>query len=157
MKHITRFIEGYDCITFECIEGSPNCQPGKGGWHGKDGLKVLFVSKGKEGAVQFILGLGVTPQTEAQIEWKGYLYPFDLGYHSKTPRYEGQKPISAHCEFCDNETCYYDGSSLNANDAMLALVNGGDKALCEFLDGYYKHVFYDEKYPVPAQFKMPLR
>jgi hypothetical protein len=82
--------------------------------------------------------------------------PADLGYHSKTPHYEGHTSMGA-CEFCDGQDCYYDGSGLNANDAMYALLNGGDDALWKFLDEYYRTVFEDAAYPTPAEYPMPER
>ena len=79
--------------------------------------------------------------------------PADLGYHSKKPHYDGQQPTGENCEYCDGKPCYYDGSGLNANDAMYALVNGGDNALWAFLDGYYNYVFNGGEYPKPAEYK----
>ena len=61
------------------------------------------------------------------------------------------------CEYCDGKPCYYDGSGLNANDAMYALVNGGDVALWSFLDAYYAHIFDGKDYPKPAEYPKPLR
>ena len=85
------------------------------------------------------------------------MMPADLGYHSKTPQYEGQEVMDDACEFCDGQPCYYDGSGLNATDAMYALVNGGETALWAFLDAYYEAVFNSGAYPEPAEYPMPLR
>ena len=81
------------------------------------------------------------------------MVPFDLGYHSKTPMYDDHDSIVESCEFCDGQPCYYDGSGLNANDAMYALVNGGDEALWSFLDAYYNSVFFGGEYPQPAEYQ----
>jgi hypothetical protein len=162
MEHIVRFEGGYDCILFECTYGSKDCKPGSGGSHGRHGLNIRFVSKGDAGAVQFLLYTGWTPQHASPSsigvrdvrDWGGqHMMPADLGYHSKTPRYDGQEPIDKACEFCGGQPCYYDGSRLNANDAMYALVNGGDAALWAFLDAYYDATFKDGPYPTPAEFK----
>lgn len=83
--------------------------------------------------------------------------PVDLGYHSKTPQFDGQSAISESCEILDGEPCYYDGSGLNAHDALHTLVNGGEDALWEFLDSYYDCVFGDAEYPKPAEYKMECR
>jgi hypothetical protein len=124
------------------------------------------VSKGDAGAVQFVLFTGWLPQ---HIEPSGIglrciskwgsidVSPADLGYHSKTPHYAGQETAAASCEYCGGQPCYYDGSGLNANDAMYALVNGGDDALWAFLDGYYSTVFSGAAYPTPAEYKMAER
>lgn len=169
MEHIVRFEAGYDCIKFECKFDSKTCEPGAGDSHGKHGLSIRFVVKDKEGAVQFLLFTDwmphlVEPSSSCfsgarHCEWGGQfqIMPADLGYHSKMPRYQGQTVIDDHCEFCDGQPCYYDGSSLSADDAMYALVNGGDAALWGFLEGYYASVFGDATYPTPAEYAKPLR
>jgi len=166
-EHIVRFERGYDCMKFECINRSKKCFPGSGGSHGKHGLAIRFVSKGVDGAVQFLLYTGWLPQF-AEKDSIGYRFiwdwgsglgfmPADLSYHSKVARYEGQDHVQDSCEFCDGKPCYYDGSGLNASDAMYALVNGGDKALWEFLDAYYENIFNGAPYPEPAEYEKPLR
>jgi len=166
MEHFVKFNSGYDCIRFECRHGSKTCKPGSGGSHGRHGLTITFISKGDQGAVQFVLYTNWEPQyvNESSIgcreirEWQsnGDVLPADLGYHSKVPQYDGQES-RGDCQWLDGAQCFYDGSGLNANDAMYALVNGGDKALWEFLDGYYCHVFSGSYYPVPAEYPTKLR
>ena len=164
LEHVVCFEQGYDCIKFECINGSKKCIPGTGGSHGRHGLGIRFVVKGDEGAVQFVLNTGLTPQRAEpssigirNCDWACYMLPVDLGYHSKTPRYDGQEPMADACEWCGGQSCYYDGSGLNASDAMYALVNGGGDALWEFLDAYYESVFHGAPYPTPVEYNMPLR
>lgn len=170
LEHIIKIEAGHDCIKFECLHNSKKCIPGSVGSHGRSGLSIRFVSKGEKGAVQFLLHTDWIPQftTRSKIghldirEWASgltlcYPLPADLGYHSKTPRYEDQKPISEECEFCDEQPCYYDGSSLNASDAMYTLINGGGEALWKFLDGYYDSVYNNGEYPNVKEYKMPLR
>lgn len=168
LEHIVRFEAGYDCIKFECKHGSKKCNPGSGGSHGRHGLSIRFVVKGDAGAVQFLIYTHWLPQYK-KADYIGYrdckwedetgmpVMPADLGYHSKTPHYDGRSIIDDHCEFCDNQPCYYDGSGLNANDAMYALVNGGDIGLWNFLEGYYYSVFENENYPTPTEYPEPLR
>ncbi len=166
LEHIVRFERGHDCIRFECIFGSKRCKPGAGGSHGRHGLQIRFVVKGNKGAVQFLLHTDWLPQyTEKSSigsrdihDWGGeHVIPVDLGYHAKEPQYDGQEPSTEACEFCDGEPCYYDGSALNANDAMYALVNGGGEALWAFLDAYYECRFNGGEYPEPAEYEMPPR
>lgn len=168
-EHIVRFNAGYDCIRFECKFGSKTCKPHSGGSHGVYGMGILFVTKGEAGAVQFLLSTGWLPQRAEPSNigvrnavWASpmgdyFPVPMDLGYHSKKPMFEGHTCIEESCEFCNGQPCYYDGSSLNANDAMYALVNGGDKALWAFLEGYYRSVFEGADYPVPAEYPKPPR
>lgn len=165
MEHIIKFERGHDCIRFECYWGKETCIPGYGGSHGKHGLTLRFVSKGDAGAVQFTLYTGWLPQhiVPSQIgfrdiqNWGSNVLPSDLGFHSKKPHYTGQEPIEQACEYCNGQPCYYDGSSLNAYDAMYALVNGGDTALWAFLDAYYVTIFEGADYPQPAEYEKPLR
>ena len=168
LKRITEFRAGHDCIKFECKYDSDTCKPGGGGSHGIHGLNIAFIVKGKEGAVQFVLYTGWLPQTSETHSIIGYReldfskcgepMPADLGYHSKKPHYQGQDPIERECKYTDGEPCYYDGSGLNANDAMYALCNGGDEALWRFLEGYYRCVFIDGVgYPTAPDYPKPLR
>ena len=164
MERIVKFERGYDCIKFECANNSPSCQPGSGGSHGQHGLNIRFIVKGSRGAVQFLLYTGWLPQHVKRgpvglhiVDWGGkFMMAADLGFHSLTPRYEDHASMGP-CEVLDGKDCYYDGSGLNANDAMYALVNGGDDALWSFLEEYYKHEFEGGEYPVPAEYPMPQR
>lgn len=165
LEHIVRFERGHDCIRFQCVCGKSDCVPGGGGSHGVHGLNIRFLSKGEAGAVQFVLYTGWLPQY-ARADNIGYRrlreqahapMPSDLGYHSKKPHYDGQTAIVDACEFCDGQPCYYDGSGLNANDAMYALVNGGGEALWQFLDAYYGMVFEGKPYPKPAEYPFARR
>ena len=166
MKHSVHFERGHDCVRFECVHNSAACKPGSGGSHGRTGLTIRFVSQGDAGAVQFVLGTGWLPKcvkvSDIRVrnvrKWGDTdALPMDLGYHSKTPRYDGHTPTQDSCEYCGGQPCYYDGSGLNANDAMYALVNGGDDALWVFLDAYYDCVFNGAKYPAPAEYPASLR
>jgi hypothetical protein len=164
MEHIVRFERGHDCIRFKCINDSPKCIPGKGGSHGVGGMQIRFIVKGDAGAVQFLVSTGWLPRAVSKKDflWESdelssfFPSPVDLGYHSKTPRYEGQSSMGK-CEWCDGLDCYYDGSGLNAINAMYTLVNGGDAALWEFLEQYYHYVFSGGAYPKTIEYIKPLR
>jgi len=165
VQHIVAFEAGHDCIQFECKFGSESCVPGGGGSHGRAGLGIRFVCKGTYGAVQFLMWTDWTPQyaKPSSIGLRNFSMgsgsgctPVDLGFHAKSPQYEGQTSHDG-CEYCDGEPCFYDGSALNANDAMYALVNGGDAALWRFLEGYYASVFLNQPYPVPEEYTSSLR
>lgn len=167
LEHLIRMYAGHDCIRFHCKWDRNGCKPGAGGSHGKHGLEMLFMSKGSAGAVQFKLSTMWLPQyvEENSIRYREIRnwhdgtqpFPCDLGYHSKVARFYEQEPISESCEYCDGAPCYYDGSSLNCNDAMYALVNGGDEALWAFLDAYYECVFNGAEYPQPQEYGKALR
>lgn len=169
MKNLERIIKlepGFDCIRFECKFNSDKCKPGEGGSHGRAGLDIRFVVKGKKGAIQFLLYTGWLPQktepsgigTRWIEKWsRTEVLPADLGCHSKKPLYEGQEIVSDSCEYCDGKPCYYDGSGLQASNAMYTLVNGGGEALWQFLEEYYNATFEGSPYPEPAEYPMKLR
>ena len=165
LTHTVRFRQGYDCIRFECMRDSPACKPGSGGSHGRHGMTIYFAAQGEAGAVTFTLFTGWLPQYAQPsrihyrevADWGQHVQPANLGCHSRTPRHEGQEVSQRECEYCDGQPCYCDGSSLNANDAMYSLVNGGDEALWTFLDGYYRSVFEGADYPEPAEYRQPPR
>lgn len=118
--------------------------------YGIHGVELLMLLKGKEGAVQFRLSTNwhlPSVQKELDAKWESnpqwrhiscHPLPTDLGYHSYIPRYEGQTPISKECEWLEGKTCYYDGSSLNAEDIYKKLLIDGDGAVWEGLEEYYK-------------------
>jgi len=163
LERSVTFNAGYDCWKFKCKFGSDRCIPGAGGSHGIHGLEIRFLVKGEHGAVQFLIFTGWLPQyAEHDLgyvnvrSWcKSEVMPADLGYHSKKPMYEGHKPME--CKILDGEPCYYDGSGLQAADAMYALVNAGDEGLWTFLEGYYDCVFLGKPYPMPAEYRTKLR
>lgn len=166
LRREVKFNAGYNCIKFDCrfdkkcsIENT----------HGKHGVEILFYVHGKKGAIQFGLSTGWFPQyvIPDKIRYRDldngfrnqlncYPMAFDLGYHSYVPHYEGQKPISNKCKVIGG-VCYYDGSSLNANDALYTLINGGDEKLWEFLEKYYLYIFEKGKYPKVAEYPTKIR
>lgn len=166
MEHKIEFNAGYDCIKFKCKFSSKTCLPNKGGSHGRHGLEIKFLSIGDAGAVQFVIYTGWLPHhvKKDDIGYRSILkwgmtdvMPADLGYHSIKPVYEGQDIVSDSCPYIDNKPCYYDGSGLNASDAMYSLVNGGQDALWTFLDAYYECVFNKGNYPESAEYPMAKR
>jgi hypothetical protein len=128
-------------------------------------MEIVFLFHGEKGAVQFKMSTGWLPfyQAEDKIghreipnkDCKGlYPMPSDLGFHSYKPIYKGQTSMGK-CDVLHGKECYYDGSSLNANDAYYSLVNGGEESLWRFLELYYKTVFEDAEYPTPTEYENP--
>lgn len=62
--------------------------------------------------------------------------PVDLGYHSNVPIYAGQKPISSDCHYLGGP-CYYDGSTLAADDVFDALLKEGHEGVWNKLQECY--------------------
>ena len=159
MKREVKFIRGYDCMSFPC-RFDKKCKPENS--HGKHGMEILFLVTGEKGAVQFKMSTGWMPFKSEQdkigvrripkMELSDYYpMPTDLGYHSYKPHYESHSSMGP-CNALGGAECYYDGSSLNCNDAYYALVNGGEDGLWKFLEEYYETVFEDKRYPIPTEY-----
>ena len=131
--------------------------PDKSKDYGIHGMEITFVLKGAEGAVQWKIHTNwQLPHVQREMRaWRhdydarfDKIYPegYDLGYHSRTPHYEGQRPISkTKCDILDGE-CYYDGSGLNAEPLVEPFLREGDAAVWRELTAYYEQVFT----PAPA-------
>ena len=124
--------------------------------YGVGSVTCRMVLTGDEGAVQFVFSLGMyLPQTYKYWESKGLhngsTHPdymgYDVGYHSLTPQYEGQEIQSKSCEYLDGKPCYYDGSSLLAEEYMNIFVEKGEKAIWEMLEAEYKERFAPQQTP----------
>ena len=121
------------------------------GIHGAD---LAFYLHGQKGVIQFVVFTGWhLPHVQAELDAKRpdgqfpYLFhkpqPADIGYHSRKPMYEGQKPMGYECEFLGGE-CYYDGSSLQAEEVFNILIKGGDAAVWNEMERRYHGMFTEE-------------
>lgn len=95
-----------------------------------------WLLRGRKGTVQFLLW-----QLPPNPFRPDGVMPVDLGYHSHTPQYAGQEPMEGPCEFLDGATCYYDGSSLAADDVYRIYQQAGDAGVFARLAKYYEGVF----------------
>lgn len=105
--------------------------------------RMRCILKGPKGAVQFVMLTGwALPHCKAEYPDAFDDYPMasDLGYHSPEPMYEGQQSISEKCDILGCE-CYYDGSTLNAEEPMRLLIEQGHEALWRYLEDYYRSRF----------------
>ena len=110
------------------------------GIHGVD-MRMYLI--GELGAVQFVLFTEwhlphVQKELNAKLHARGPV-PADLGYHSKTPRYEGQE-VSHNCDLL-RCSCYYDGSGLNADPIFEILLREGSEGVWRALENYYIEIF----------------
>ena len=131
-EHIISFKPGFICERFLADRNDPHN-------HGKSSADVLFLVRNEHGAVQFSL------MTGWYLDWKSdndlnRPMPSDLGYHSLKPRYEDQNPMGE-CIWLNNATCYYDGSTLNAEEPFDILLSKGESALWAFLEQYHRDTF----------------
>lgn len=97
-------------------------------------------------SVSRLAGLGPRRTMLDSIDLKCFFLPtpVDLGYHSYTPHYEGQEPVSSECEWLGGKPCYYDGSTLNAERIFDVLVAEGDEGVWRELEVYYMDLFDEE-------------
>jgi len=138
------FCPAFDCIVNPCKWGKDTCKPGEGGSHGRGGVDMTWFLIGKDLAIQFVVATGwELPETYPDLEKKGFLttdrfsmYPMAsyIGYHSRTPLYEGASPMNE-CQFFGE--CYYDGSSLNADKGLEILLREGSDAVWVWMKEYF--------------------
>ena len=124
--------------------------------YGIHGCELRFVLKGPLGAVQFVVYTNwhLPSVTKELITSKSMNQPIggdphwrcrprgaDLGYHSPTQRYEGQQPTK-NCQYLDGRQCYYDGSSLQAEEiGMPILLQEGSEGVWKLLEKRYNQLF----------------
>jgi hypothetical protein len=122
--------------------------------YGVHGLTMRFLSIGPKGAIQFLLYTNWhLPHVQHELlnkchgpEVSGAYcrlnpMPADIGYHSYVPRYEGQSVVTKSCPVLGGKPCYYDGSSLQAEEYFAILVREGLDALWMALDERYASTF----------------
>lgn len=110
--------------------------------YGQHGLEMRFIVRGSRGAVVFTIFTDWMPSGPVGMVIDGKpIFPMaaDLGYHALEPQYDGQKK-QRDCKYIGTD-CYYDGSSLNGEPFLKALLNGGSEPVFDMLDGYYVEVF----------------
>lgn len=128
--------------------------------YGIGACRITFVLKGPLGAVQFMIGTNwYLPHVQRDNrEWQhshdtrfDSIQPegWDIGYHSPTPRYEGQEPLKHDCELVDGGTCYYDGSGLQASEMIPDFIAGGTAWLWPELERRYRDLFCQESAHAP--------
>jgi hypothetical protein len=125
--------------------------------YGIGGVSIKFILRGGKGAVQFnILTKWLLPQVEEEFKnridpiggdyhWNCRPIPSDLGYHSYIPMYKGQSRMEE-CDILSDLKCggcYYDGSTLAAEEVYQKLLKGGHKAVWNHLKNYYNNRFSD--------------
>jgi len=111
---------------------------------------IWFILKGPKGAIQFQIGTDwYLPHTQRSNRvWQhdhntkfDVLQPqgWDVGYHSLEPRYEEQQQMD--CDLFDCGHCYYDGSSLQADEWVPDFLAGGTEWLWPKLESVYRETF----------------
>ncbi len=107
---------------------------------GKRGMDLFFYLSGKHGTIQFLINTNWRLPHLSRTTHDILPEPVDLGYHSKHPIYEGQAPTFDYCEITGGP-CYYDGSTLAAEDLFQEFLEGGNDAVWQELERQYRRVF----------------
>ena len=69
----------------------------------------------------------------------------DVGYHSPVPHYEGQICSQDSCSYLGGKPCYYDGSSLRAEEWVRdILIPKGSDGVWESLEQEYARLLGQE-------------
>lgn len=123
--------------------------------YGISGGRLTFIVKGSKGAIQFVMGTPFYPASAVQHLINHYandgreiaksMAPFgwDVGCHSSVPRYEGQEPMQSHCDVIGGK-CFYDGSSLQAEEWLSEFLINGTNWLWPELERRYRSTFDEE-------------
>ena len=122
--------------------------------YGIHGVKMRWYVKGPHGAVQFLVLTNwqlphVWEEQDAHLLDTRFPHLLcrpmgaDLGYHSPTPHYEGQKTIRDDCHVIGGP-CYYDGSGLAGKELLEVLIAEGGEAVWARMEAYYRETFADQ-------------
>lgn len=128
-------------------------EPGSGDSHGIGSMRIWFQLVGPAGATQWMVStdwyqsrdLDSVRDSDLKFHKKHgrWLHQpidaWDIGYHAKTPQYEGQK-ATEDCELFDGP-CYYDGSGLRAKDFLDGFLAEGPDYIWGVLKEEYDHRF----------------
>lgn len=109
-------------------------------------VRVWMLLKGSKGIVQFVFSTGMyLPETHREYlprfprENKEPYMGFDVGYHALKPQYKGHS--SMECQYTKKGKCYYDGSSLRAEEWMDIFIREGGEKIWSMLEEEYKKRF----------------
>lgn len=118
--------------------------------YGISACRIWFILKGPLGAVQFVIGTNWhLPDVQRENrEWQhdfdckyDKIHPegWDVGYHAHRPMYGDQPEMD--CDLFEGGRCYYDGSSLRADDWVPKFIEGGTDWLWPELEKEYEERF----------------
>lgn len=147
MNRMVVFSPAYDHSIAPCDD--ERCRESGGRWHGQHAVECHFYVEGDLGVVEFSFNTGFELRTVTDGPWGRRVDPSlktvagrecfptakNLGHHWRTPVYDGELFV-AECELVEGG-CYADGSGLNAEPLLAALIEGGSDAVWPLLEGYY--------------------
>ena len=138
----------HDVVVYPAYNNRSPENPNGGRGH----CRIVFILKGTKGAIQFMVGTTWAEPNDRENSRQFYegskylrLDPYmpkgwDVGYHSHTPHYEGQGVQDSNCHVLGGP-CYYDGSSLMADDWIDDFVRGGTAWLWPRMEQQYRDTF----------------
>lgn len=114
--------------------------------YGIHGMEIKFLLIEDHKAVQFVIYTSwMLPHVTKEHEQRGY-HPSpmgaDLGYHSPHPQYEDHT-ITKNCEWTDGD-CYYDGSSLRAQELFEKFIAEGEEYMWQQLEEEWDYHFKEK-------------
>jgi len=129
--------------------------------YGIHGATLKFLLFGPKGVIQFVIYTNWhLPHVQKELLHKCQGYhtksdefgfcsleprPADIGYHSPVPQYDGQTVVDEHCPYLNDKPCYYDGSTLNAEDVFKIMVEKGHEAMWKELENRYMYTFENQQ------------
>lgn len=128
--------------------------------YGIHGVSLRFLLRGPNGVVQFVIYTNwQLPHVRREFDAKAsnhnhflcHPQPADIGYHSYVPTYEGQTSMGSSCEYLGGVECFYDGSTLYADDVFKIMVEKGGEAMWAELEAYYEDRLAGLVVPAPVK------
>lgn len=122
--------------------------------YGIHGMDLKFLLHGPKATMQFLVYTGLhLPHIHEELHrkrgpgdaWLSAPQGADIGYHADVPQYEGQTGME--CEYRPGKRCYYDGTSLGADEFMPEFLAGGSEAVWTMLEHRYHSRFGEEPSP----------
>jgi hypothetical protein len=124
--------------------------------YGIGACKITFILKGPKGATQFMIGTDwYLPHLQHEHRASNYemavkynqIQPqgWDVGYHSPKPMYDSHTAMDHACDLVEGGKCFYDGSSLRADEWIPKFIRGGTDWLWPALEEEYRYRFEREE------------
>lgn len=135
-------------VEFQAAFDKRHPNPSKN--YGVGAVVLRFILIGERGAMQFVCSTGMYPK-HVTDEWdasgrdpKAFrAMGYDIGYHAHEPQHEGQS-AQDNCTYLGGRACYYDGTSLGAEEFLPTFITGGDDAVWAMLEARYAERFGTE-------------
>lgn len=117
--------------------------------YGIRGMGLVFMLKGKEGVIQFVIFTDwhiASVRAETRVGKNFGPLPADVGFHCYTQQY-GAEYHSKSCSVLEDKECFYEGSSLAADDVFNVFTEKGEHAMwTELLNRY--NAYFNTQYDV---------